>query len=818
MKYHLFTLFVVLFGIAQLGIGQVVINEACSDNNTIIEDNHGDTPDWIELYNTGDTPVNLSGYYLSDDTDDPQKWSFPAVQIAGHGFLLIFASGTNEVGDFIHCDFKLSKYGETLQFSKPTGELLEVFELPALSEDESYGRQEDGEGQFYYFPEPTPLASNNNSVVRQKVPSPVFSQEDRFFDTPVTLVLSDALPDSEIRYTTDGSIPDENALLYQSPIALDSTMCIRAISFAEGYLPSDIITQTYFINTHHVLPVVALSSHPDNFWGWEEGILIDGPNISSEWPFYGANYWLDIEVPIHFEYFDESKKFQVGYDLGLKIHGGRGGRVHPQKPMRLMAKKRYGTEVMDFPFFEDRENTKYKRLILRNSSGDFNVAHFRDGMLQRLYIREGLDIDGLAYRPVVVYIDGRYYGVMNLREKADEYYLKYRFGADVKHLDLLEEDTMVVVGDFDVFNQHYDFVIGNDMSIEANYQQAASFFDIKSMVDYYIGETAVCNTDSYANNIKYWRERKEGSKWRYILFDLDSALGRNGWTNAKVDVFGDKMVTYQDTNRHINIFKSLLQNEDFKFYFLNRYADLLNTTFREEHLRDEIIYSRDLIADEMVQHFMLYTWPGFDIWWNDRMNGLFEFAEERPTYARQYLQEYFQLPGQVRLKLKTYPEDAGVIQINTIQPDLPWDGIYFNGVPVNLTIVPNSGFHFSHWQSLHTIKDKDTNLSIQYNFEQDDEIVAFFDTPYSGLDILSFPGILKSGNEVLLIYTLDDITEVSFNLMDASGKMVQKWSARKQAAGKNKTTLTIKEDLPKGVYFLWVNAGETQGAQRLFIY
>ncbi len=818
MKSHFLLLLFVCCANIQIINAQIYINEVCSRNESTLIDDHGDYPDWIECYNSGESSVNLSNYHLSDNPDNPLKWNFPPVIINAHEYLIVYASGQAATTPLIHCNFKLSKYGETILLSDTSGDLIESFSLPPLAKDQSYGRQPDGSDHFFYFEEPTPGISNNESQAQMRLSAPDFSLKAYFFESPVSLILEAETPAADIHFTTDGSIPDENSALYVSPISIDSTVCIRAICTGDGFLPSKITTHTYFIHTKHQLPVVALSSDPDNFWGWEQGILIDGPGIDSIWPFYGANYWLDIEIPVHFEFFDESGDFKTAYDLGAKIHGGRGGRVHPQKPLRLLAKKKYGTEVMDFPFFKDRENTKYKRLILRNSSGDFNVSHFRDGMLQRLIIKDGLDIDGLAYQPVVVYLDGQYYGVLNLREKADEYYLKYRFGVNPDEVDLLEEDTMILRGNFDLFHAHYDFVTHHDMGVSSDYAQAASYFDIESMVDYFIVETATCNTDSYANNIKYWRQKKADAKWRYILFDLDSALGRNGWNNQNVDVFGHKMVEYQDTNFHINIFKSLLANEGFKFYFLNRYADLLNTTFRAENLRQEIINSRDQIAEEMVRHFLLYTWPGYDVWWNNRLNTLFEFAAERPDYARQYLQEYFQFKGMVDLTLKTFPEGAGSIKINTITPDLPWDGIYFNGIPVNLTIEANDGFKFSHWQSIHTIKDKDTHPSILYNFEEDDEIVAYFDAKYTGLELKIYPNNTRAGAAIKLSYVLDQITDIEIQLLDTNGKLVQKWAKIHKNGGKNTTEVSLNGDLPQGMYFIWVKTNTQKEGKQIFIY
>jgi hypothetical protein len=802
----------------QFSNAQVVINEVSSDNESVIADEFGSYSDWIELYNSGTTTVNLSGFYLSDNNDDLLKWSFPNIIIEPGSFLLIFASGQDGLYDYPHTNFKLAKDGESLLLSDNQGVVLDHIYIPLLEGDESFGRQPDGSSGFHYFVIPTPLSSNNNSQTYDFAPTPVFSIENQFSQQPVALELSTNLPNYSIRYTKDGSIPNESSLLYQAAIEIDSTTCIRAICFATEYRPSHIATNTYFIQEDIELPVIALSSAPDNFWDPEEGMLVDGPNADTLWPFYGANYWHDIEIPVHFEYFTEEGNLGTEYELGARVHGGRGARTKPQKPLRLLAKKSYGAEEMHYPFFEDRAGDVYKRLVLRNGSGDYNVAHFRDGMVHRMYIRDELNVDALAYKPVVVFLNGEFYGILNLREKSDEYYLKYQYDIDVNQLDFLEEDTIVILGDFEKFNQDCDFVVNNDLSNASNYQQASTLFDVTDLIDYAIAQTAINNSDSYGNNIKFWRVRKADAHWRYILFDLESGLGRYGWTLAGENVFERKMIQYADTNRHINIFKAFLGNETFKHNFLNRYADLLNTTFREERMEEEIIFSRDLIAHDMVRHFERWGWPGYDIWWNQRMDGLFEFAEQRPSYARDHLQDYFDLPGQVKLNLQVYPENAGIIKINTIIPGpLPWDGVYFNGVPVQLTIEPNPGFKFKYWKSLETIKEADPQTSISYNFEQDDQIVAYFEAEYSGLDLQAAPNILNTPGAVQLSFLLDDRENVEFMILDASGKQVKPTQIKEMNGGRQNYTLDIG-NLAEGMYFIMVKTLKEVQAVKIFVY
>lgn len=796
---------------------QIYLNEASSQNDSGIQDEFGNHSDWIELYNAGSQAVNLSGWFLSDDLSEPKKWAFPPFTVPPGGFLLVFASEENTFIQYPHTNFKLSQYGETIRLSNPQGQVIDQVDLPALDPDRSYGRLTDGNGTFAYFEIPSPNASNNGSPSYAFADPPEILPGGHFFEKPIQLAIQTSQSGCLIRYTLDGSLPNDSASLYYQPFFLDSTSCVRARSYCEGLLPSPVATKTIFIGTDHRLPIVALSTHPDLFWGWETGILVDGPNADPEWPHYGANYWADVEIPVHFEFFDEEKQFQISCNLGAQVHGGRGSRTHPQKSLRLLAKEEYGTEEINYRFFKDRDTDTFKRLVLRNASGDFNVAHMRDGFIQRLYIKDSLDVDGLAYQPVVLYLNGKFQGVINLREKADEFYVKYAYGIDIEDLDLLEEDSLVTVGDFSIFDEMYDYVVSQDLSVEGNFHQAASYFDASNIADYFIAETAINNLNSFFGNIKFWRERREGAKWRYMLFDLEAGLGLYGWSEANADALGNKLTVYNGTNRHVNIFNALLSNQGYKNYFINRYADLLNTTFRENLLLTEIEYSRDLIAHDMKQHFEVWTVPGFETWRDVAIPDLIRFAEERPGYARQHLQNHFGLTGQSRLELRTYPPGAGRIRINTIRPELPWDGIYFKGVPVALSIEPAPGYRFLHWQSLHAVSIPDPGTSITYDFQKADVLTAYFEAEYPGLELEISPNLLDGPQELEVSFLLDQIEAVEVVLRDALGKEIYRKSYGAMNGGLNTLSFAIPE-LPKGLYFLEIRAGSRTETEKVVVY
>lgn len=791
---------------------QILINELCASNDNVILDELGNSSDWLELYNPSEETINLEDWSLSDDSDNPRKWIFPNINIGPESYLLIFASDEDFFLEYAHTNFKLSADGENLILSNPEGEIVDQINFPELETDWSYGRFPNGGADWQAFLQPTPLRNNEESPAIDLTPVPQLLTTQRFFENTATILLDCELFDCRVFFTRDGSLPNEQSEEYSDGIVIDTTTSIRAIAISEGHLPSRVATFSFFIKTEHQLPVMALTTEPDYFWDWEKGILEIGPNAEEAFPFWGANFWQNWEVPVFMEYFTEDKTLGFSHQMDTRVHGGRGARTNPQKPMRLLVKERYGSNTIEYPFFKNRERTTYKRLVLRNASGDYNNAHIRDAFLARYFIDEELDVDVLAYQPIVLYLNGRYWGIINLREKSDEYYLAHNFGVDIDKVDLLEEDSIVQVGDFEAFNEMYEFVVSHDLSIQSVFDTVATFFDTKNIAETFILQTGLNNNDWLHNNIKYWREKKEAGRWRYLLFDMDIALGRHGWTRYDQDLFTDKMTRYQDTNRHVNVFKRLLENKPYREYFLNRYADLFNTSFRSEIFQREVDRTVGMIDIDMKGHLQRWPTRTYEDWIETRIPIIEEHIEKRPTFARQYLIDYFGLEKEVLLKLNTFPEGAGSIKINTITPDkLPWDGYYFDGVPVTLTIVPNEGFTFSHWQSLHTVLEKDENTTIKYNFSDDDEIVAYF--VQEGAELFIQKLYLPENGLLGVELSVPQPTEMSFQLFDVQGRLLRQYPTRLVNGGQQQLFLDLPE-LGNGMYFLRVKSGVGEDSRK----
>jgi len=348
-----------------------VINEIMSVNTTTIQDRDGDYPDWIEIYNPGDSEVDLTGYGLSDNPSEPLKWVFPKTTIQPGEFKLIFASDKNYLteNNYLHTNFKIKSDGETLLLSDSTGFVIDqVMTIKTLS-DQSWGRQPDGSTEWFYFNQPTP-GTSNTTIGYSAYSSPVeFSFAAGFYQSTISVDITCASANAEIRYTTNCSEPDQNSILYSEPVTINRTTVIRARSFETGLLPGKVLTHTYFLNEDITLPVISLSTNPEHLFDSQTGIY--------------ENFWEEWERPVHFEFFETKGAQKVNVDAGIMIGSGA-TRARPQKTFHIYFRSRYGTSKINYQIFPDLPIFEFTTLFLRNSGNDWDQTHFRDGFLQTL--------------------------------------------------------------------------------------------------------------------------------------------------------------------------------------------------------------------------------------------------------------------------------------------------------------------------------------------------------------------------------------------------------------------------------------------------
>jgi hypothetical protein len=687
----------VLLGMQILPVsGQIVINEFMAFNTSFnLDPDFQSNSDWLELYNNSDLIIDLSGYYITDNLTNPQKWTIPpGTEINPYGFIVFWADGRNTGS---HTSFKLEGLGEQIGIYDSLGNVIDSVTYPGQYSDISSGRIA-GDTSWFFFQTPTPGNSNIYPGFQGISSEPVFSLEGGFYSQSVQVGISGNEPDTEIRYTLNGSEPDSTSLKYIDPINLDKTTIIRAKIHEKDKLPGKIITQTYFINEpDHDLPVLSISTDPENLWDPDSGIYV--------------NYDEDWERPCGFEYFDSSGSQQFNINAGIKIFGGT-SRARPQKSFSIYARERYGDGEIHYRLLPGRDNEIYKSFLLRNGandwSGDWRGTMFRDALIHTIP-ENMMDLDYQSYQPAVIYLNGEYWGILNIRDKHNEDYCEVLYGVDRDSVDIIKHNE-VVAGDSVLYIEMMNFLENNDLYSEEKYHEASAMIDIEEFINYMIVEIYSCNIDWPANNHRLWRSRIGDGKWRWMLFDTEFGFNGFQWAPVTTNMFTKALDP--DIEDYVNkgqkapwatrVFIKLTQNEEFVNRFVSAYLSHVYTTYYPERVVRIIDSLRNNLVSEMPRHIEKWGNEG-GIYsmsvWEQNVQGMRDFAYDRPQYAIRHLKQTFGLADSDKLTLTLKSDEGGCILLNNIPLERnPFIAEFYKDLPVKLNIMTDPDFKFIKWQ------------------------------------------------------------------------------------------------------------------------
>lgn len=632
-----------------------------------------------------------------------------------------------------HADFKLSS-GETICISDTGENIVDSVQIPeSLTNTISRGRTPDGVGSWCYFNAPSPNASNaTNTCFTEILEPPIANVESGWHQGPLQLTFTTA-PNTRTFYTTNGDVPDDNDSELNGPLVVYSTTVISLRSYSSNnqILPSPTVDLSLFIDdNNHNLPVISIITDEDNLWDWNTGIYVSGPNAANNWPYFGSNFWEPWSKKSRMEYFDGSRRKQFDAEFDLEIHGGW-SRAYPQKSFRIDAKSIY-TGSIDYVLFDQKPALgEFNNFNLRNGGQHCNSDRIQDATISRL--AKTTSIDRVAYQPCIVYLNGTYWGLYGIREKVDEHYLESNHGVDPDELDLLNR-AGALVGSVDHFNQTAATILSTGAN-DPNFMSVFnSYFDINNYLDYFIFQTYIQNEDWLGiswglNNVKIWRPDTVGGKWRYVMYDTDAAFGHFGG-NVNQNYLS-RARNPSSSNEHASIFDHALDNPQFKCHFANRYDDLINTTFQSDNFNAVSNELKESIEDAVPDH--INNWRGVmgpysSGQWSTSIGIDQQYNASRISPARQHLNTTLGLYGERQIRLDAVPSQSGEVQLNSIVPELPWDGIYHGGCPVTAKATPNWGFMFTHWYSNNSNYNNLTSDSLQVSLSSNTNLFAHFDS------------------------------------------------------------------------------------------
>jgi hypothetical protein len=650
----------------------------------------------------------------------------------------ITPNGVNPLLDlpnkFLHTNFKLSSTGETLVLTNPQNITVDEVNFSTIGPDISFGRQPDGSSNWFLFAKATPGDSNLTQSFSGTVASPVVSINGGFYSSPLSINVTPASVNDNIYYTLDGSEPKETSTPYSNPIQINSTTVLRVKSFGAGQLPSKTLTNTYFINFSTQLTVVSLSTDPGNLFDEEYGIYAMGDSAETSFPYFGANFWKDWERPVHIELFETDGSKGFGIDMGAKIFGGW-SRGNAQKSFSLFARGQYGESIVNYKLFQDLPFEQYESFVLRNSGNDWLSTMFRDALMTSLV--DGIDIDKQDYRPALLFINGEYWGIQNIREKVNEHFLAQHHNLNPDSVDILENFGEVVQGDSTEYLELYNFIENNSMAVPSNYEYVKSKMEVDNFIKYFVSEIYFDNQDWPGSNIKYWKKSNNG-KWRWILFDTDFGYGiwnsyayQNNTLQFALEPNGPG---WPNPPWSTLFLRKLLENNSFKNDFINYFADFSNTNFKPVNVVNKINSMASVIEPEITRHAAKWNQFTYNQWLTNVQN-LRNFASSRIGYMQTHFMQKFSLTGYASVNLFISDTSMGSIQLNSLNIKSPsWSGNYFLNIPLSISAKPKTGYRFVRWEGSNT----STNDSLTITLTGGLTLNAVFevDSNYSATDIV----------------------------------------------------------------------------------
>ena len=622
--------------------------------------------DFVEIKNPTENDLDLSELYIGKKTFDRAVW-LPTVKVKAGGYRIIYFGDETKYDsktDSVYVDLGLNRYGNDIYLYDKNGTVVDSVVTGLLFDRTSAGRVSDDDDTLYYFTQVTPGAKNSTVTYSKSVGAPSFSLEGGYVEAGTAVTIK-APAGCIVYYTTDGTAPTQASTLYRSPITIDKTTSIRARAFKSDALPSDEVSVSFIVGRVHNMPVVFLNADPNDLFSEKTGIFADGPNFDTESMKYDdpslggsekenlffkdapkANYWQSWERPVSFTYIDESGRQVLNFNAGIKVFG-QYSRVHDQKSVSINLKDKYGIKEVVYPFFGEDYINVFSSLVLRGSGQDANRSHIRDAFIARALLGK-INCEVMNYRPVVVYLNGDYYGIYDLRERISDEFVANHTGADPDNLDRMKGSSIVQSGTSTNYNELYKFVTTKNMSNEDNYAYVCSRMDIDNYIDYWISQIYFANTDP--GNIKFYRERTDTAKWRWIPYDFDWSM------SSEESRFN---YVFKQDKKIYGIIQGLIKNSTFKKKFISRFCELLNDTLNPDRLLPLLRELTNEISEEMEYHIarwgfrnknddryisgILMSAPSSMTRWETHIASVEGWLRERDVNVIKHMKSYFGL-------------------------------------------------------------------------------------------------------------------------------------------------------------------------------
>ena len=642
-----------------------------------------------------------------------------------------------------HASFKVGQDGGALYFVNTEGAIIDSVRFGVVPANASWSR--DGAGKWG-FATPSPYGNTSGEVFAEQVQvAEVNIPPSGFYSSAVTVTFP-----AGTRCEQGGKEPTANSPAAQTTMNISSTTVLRCRTYANGSYPSDEINRTYIFEQQPSLAAMFVTTDPLSMFSPDSGLYMTGNGASMMDPKKGANFWSNRELPVYVEFFEPGKPKTPAFGImgDYKITG-QYSRAKEKKSFAITLREEYGDKRLKYPLFPDYpELKKFKAFSLRNFGNNSGDDYLRDRLGTSM--TEGLDVDYQRGRYVIVYYNGKYYGIHDLRERNNEYYYETKYGYDPNDIDLVATTSSgtdeAAAGSSADYKAMIEWLRSNSLSSDANYKKITDQIDIDNYINYMQAEMFLNNSDWPHNNMKKWRVASQKTKWKWFIYDVDFGFGvsyntqngnvfsyvtnENGTSGMGGFNFGDfgggdwgggmggnpgggmggdfgggnwgggnmggqqpQMAAGASTSVHTILMIRLLENEGFKNAFINRFSVLLSMNFSPERLLKRINDLQSQVESEMARDQQFWNYNASSM--SNNLETIKNFAQTRQAKIRSEMESFFTLGSAVNMTLTA--QGSGKILVDGLPLDQSTMQLtFYTGVPVTLTAKGETGV-FTGW-------------------------------------------------------------------------------------------------------------------------
>lgn len=752
-----------------LSAQDIVINEILAKNSD------ASSSDWIELKNTTASAIDIGGYFLSDDSDDLEKWAFPTGSIiSANGFLFIMA---DKINSGLSTNFKLSSSGEEIIFSKEDGSEIHKIEYPSIQNDISYGRLADD--SYSFFNTPTPNTANQDSsaftlldsTIEINIPSGIYSTSQSVEITKTGV--------GEIYYTVDGTKPTSTSSVYTSPIVINKNTALKVIVIQSATEFSSIENRSYIIGVSHDLPIVLLTSDNSSF---------------------NSNNKEVIDGRVEFSFIEKDGTVVINQYANFRASGNTSRGV-PQLNGKVEADKVYGDGDFDYKMYPNKDIDEFESFLLRNSSQDWSETHMRDAFIARLLGQDNLaDFPFDGYRPAVLYVNAKYQGIINVREDDDNDYVKHNFGLKTDEFEKNGGDWIPYT--FTTNREELDKILNFNNHVNVQF-----LINYSELNEYGFGSWKDLSDKTVHEN-------------HYFMHDYDATFGLLGGNHVpSLDPILVSSIVPSEMRSH----------EPYKTEALQFIASLINHVYNKERAIGILNDMENELESEIPEHAIInkqleidqsYFRPTFAnvTEWKNNVEDLRKEIDTRfDTAIFTRIKNEYSLEEPIQVTYESSDINKGFIKIHNVKSvKESFTGTYFKNIPILFSAEALPGFKFTRWEGDVT----STDIAVTPTFSGNASIKAIFEaveTPSINLVINEVQGkndstISDENSEFddwIEIYNAGDIPVnlAGYYISDKPSEPL-KWKILD--TDHSKTTVAAK-----GYLLLWADKDSEQGENHL---